>query len=239
MNAVDLACGTGRWTRQLASWGVAVTGYDYSDEALRQAEAAGPRDGLSYAIWDIVADPIPPRLVPGTFDLVTCRHGLPYLEPGRLLTDVGRWLKPDGVFFALLRVGEAPGSSSTQRWQVHNREVADEALFHLGLSEAAFSTIGAGWARREVHHLGRGLRTILLSGYGSPPDPAPALGNYRASAGFGATRPQTAPCTRPTTRSQGQATTHANRTDGTAALNMPQESARARGGKHAGCRSSR
>ncbi|WP_405949982.1 methyltransferase domain-containing protein [Streptomyces prunicolor] len=35
MTAVDLACGTGGWTRQLASWGITVTGYDFSDEALR------------------------------------------------------------------------------------------------------------------------------------------------------------------------------------------------------------
>ncbi|MEV8386404.1 class I SAM-dependent methyltransferase [Streptomyces chartreusis] len=92
-SAVDLACGTGHWTRQLAAWGMTVTGYDFCDEALRRAEAAGSCPRLSYRLWDIVADPIPPSLVPGQLDVVTCRHGLPYLEPGQLQTDVGRWYR--------------------------------------------------------------------------------------------------------------------------------------------------
>jgi SAM-dependent methyltransferase len=70
MMAADLACGTGQWTRQLAAWGLNVTGYNFSPAALRQATAAGLSDGLSYVQWDVNAEPIPHRLKPGSLDLV-------------------------------------------------------------------------------------------------------------------------------------------------------------------------
>ncbi|MBK3564469.1 bifunctional 2-polyprenyl-6-hydroxyphenol methylase/3-demethylubiquinol 3-O-methyltransferase UbiG [Streptomyces sp. MBT62] len=192
MIAVDLACGTGQWTRQLASLDMTVTGYDYSDEALRQTEVAGPREGLSYALWDIVADPIPRHLVPMAFDLITCRDGLPYLEPGRLLTDVGRWLKPDGIFYALVRVGQAHACSNPTGCQGRDGETADESLFRREISEAHLGHIGAGWTRREVHRLGRRHRAILLSGYGGPQSQEPAAGEPRIPTGVDAARPMAA-----------------------------------------------
>jgi SAM-dependent methyltransferase len=184
MTAVDLACGTGHWTRQLASWGITVTGYDFSDESLRQAEAAAPHEGLSYALWDIVADPIPGHLMPGSLDVVTCRYGLPYLEPGRLLTDVGRWLKPDGVFCALVHVTADTDRNDTTERKAHDGDPADPAPFGLGLTEAQLSDIGADWARREVHHLDHGHRTIVLSGYGSPPPQQPPPVNSTVPTGL-------------------------------------------------------
>ncbi|MCZ4603507.1 class I SAM-dependent methyltransferase [Streptomyces sp. Lzd4kr] len=154
--AVDLACGTGHWTRQLAAWGMTVTGYDFSEEALRQAEAAGSCARVSYRLWDIVADPIPQALVPGQLGVVTCRNALPYLEPRRLLTDVGRWLKPSGVFYAVVQVEATaePGASTP---------------FGLRLQEKHLGEVGAGWARREVHPLGPDGRAIVLHGYGLAP----------------------------------------------------------------------
>ncbi|WP_078532783.1 class I SAM-dependent methyltransferase [Streptomyces hokutonensis] len=183
MTAIDLACGTGQWTRQLASWGLAVTGYDFSDEALRRAERAAPLKGLSYALWDIVADPIPGHLAPGSVDIVTCRYGLPYLEPGRLLTDVGRWLKPGGMFYALVHVTADADRADASEWRAHASSPADRTPFDLGLTEAHLRDIGAGWARREVHHLDRRLRTIVLSGYDSPPPQHPPPVNSSVPAG--------------------------------------------------------
>ncbi|MFG3094107.1 class I SAM-dependent methyltransferase [Streptomyces sp. NPDC048202] len=151
MRGVDLACGTGQWTRQLAAWGIRVTGYDFSTEALRQARAAGTRGGLSYRRCDLVADAIPYELAPHSLDIVTCRHALAYLEPARLLTDVGRWLKPSGVFFAVLRVSE--------------REERPDG-FHRALTERQFAGLGTGWQRCEVRQLDRERRAIALSGYG-------------------------------------------------------------------------
>ncbi|MGW3312047.1 class I SAM-dependent methyltransferase [Streptomyces sp. NPDC001073] len=181
MIAVDLACGTGEWTRQLATWGATVTGYDFSDEALRQARAAAPCDSLSYACWDIVADPIPRHLAPGSLDVVTCRYGLPFLEPGRLLTDVGRWLKPDGVFYALVHVSAEAGHDVHER-RVRGTDASDPASFDPGLEEGELSTIGVGWTRHEVHPLGAGDCTIVLSGYDRLPlPPAPNVASRTPS----------------------------------------------------------
>ncbi|MGI5414197.1 class I SAM-dependent methyltransferase [Streptomyces chartreusis] len=166
--AVDLACGNGHWTRQLAAWGMTVTGYDFSDEALRRAEAAGSCARLSYRLWDIVADPIPPSLVPGQLDVVTCRHGLPYLEPGRLLTDVGRWLKPSGIFYAVVQVEPAAEPGSAQRHAPGSRP-SPSTPFDLRLQEEHLREVGAGWAKREVHQLGLSRRAIMLHGYGLDP----------------------------------------------------------------------
>ncbi|GGX56267.1 class I SAM-dependent methyltransferase [Streptomyces chartreusis] len=166
--AVDLACGNGHWTRQLAAWGMTVTGYDFSDEALRRAEAAGSCARLSYRLWDIVADPIPPSLVPGQLDVVTCRHGLPYLEPGRLLTDVGRWLKPSGIFYAVVQVEPAAEPGSAQRHAPGSRP-SPSTPFDLRLQEEHLREVGAGWAKREVHQLGLSRRAIVLHGYGLDP----------------------------------------------------------------------
>ncbi|MFJ8142689.1 class I SAM-dependent methyltransferase [Streptomyces sp. NPDC096013] len=197
MTAVDLACGTGRWTRRLASWGITVTGYDFSDEALRQAQAAAPCDSLSYALWDIVADPIPRDLAPGSLDVVTCRYGLPFLEPGRLLTDVGRWLKPDGVFYALVRVS-AGADRDVSEQRVRGEAAVDPASFDVVLDEVELSTIGAGWTRNEVHPLGRDGCTIVLGGYDGPALPPAPTADSRARSAIRRSRvPGDGTCTRP------------------------------------------
>lgn len=135
-----------------------MTGYDYCDEALRQAGAI-PRNGLSYALWDIVGDPIPPDLQPGSVDVVTCRYALQYLEPARLLTDVGRWLKPDGAVYALVRLDPDDVRRDADA-------AADRAPLRRGFTEKQLSVLGAGWARRQVHRLSRWRHTIVLRGYG-------------------------------------------------------------------------
>ncbi|ALV39353.1 class I SAM-dependent methyltransferase [Streptomyces sp. CdTB01] len=163
MTAADLACGSGQWTRQLAAWGLQVTGYDYCDEALRQARAAGAGSGLAYAQWDITADPIPPSLKPDSLDVVTCRYALPYLEYARLLTDVGRWLKPAGVFYALIRVvaeDDPSGASGS------TGERPDPlGPFHRALSRKQVGALGTGWASRTTYQLSRRSCALVLRDY--------------------------------------------------------------------------
>ncbi|MFH8698843.1 class I SAM-dependent methyltransferase [Streptomyces chartreusis] len=166
--SVDVASGTGRWKRQLASRGMTVTGYDVSDEALRQAETAGSCARVSYRLWDIVADPIPQALVPGQLDVVTCQNGLPYLEQGGLLTDVGRWRKPSGAFYAVLHVKAAAELGSSQSHAPGSRSSASTP-FYLRLQEKHVSEVGVGWVRREVHPLSSDRRAIVLRGYGLAP----------------------------------------------------------------------
>jgi SAM-dependent methyltransferase len=153
MSAVDLACGNGQWTRHLAAWGLNATGLDFSAEALRQATAAGVAT-LTYAHWDIDGDPIHHSLQPGSADLVTCRYALPYLQYERLLTDIGRWLRPSGTFYALVYVDQ-PGESRKP----------DTDPFHRGLTEQELQTLSSGWAFRRTYSPSRRQRAVVLRGY--------------------------------------------------------------------------
>ncbi|MER8009704.1 class I SAM-dependent methyltransferase [Streptomyces sp. NPDC094149] len=181
MTAVDLACGTGQWTRRLAALGLIVTGFDSCDEDLAKAQAAGPYPGLSYIRWDIVADPIPGELAPAQFDLVTCRYGLPSLEPGRILTDVGRWLKPEGIFYALVRVDAAHGPAGGHTQTHPGDQLAEVSSFPKDVSDEYVRHLGVGWAYRTVHELGLHRRVIVLSEYGVDAEkcPSPQAGRTR------------------------------------------------------------
>ncbi|GGX58581.1 class I SAM-dependent methyltransferase [Streptomyces chartreusis] len=169
MTAVDLACGNGKWTRQLAAWGVRVSGYDFSAEALRQAESTSRRDVPSYARWDIDAEPIPPDLKPDSLDLVTCRHALPFLEHARVLTDVGRWLTPSGTFYALVRVTDDQGSDEPPAGGSGAAQ-NDTGLkpFQRGFTKAQFAGLGTGWAHRTTYRLSTRTAALVLRGYGNP-----------------------------------------------------------------------
>ncbi|MCX5063728.1 class I SAM-dependent methyltransferase [Streptomyces sp. NBC_00201] len=189
MRAVDLGCGSGQWTRQLAAWGVSVRGYDFSAEALRQATAAGLRGGLSYDRWDINAEAIPPELKPGCLDLITCRYALPYLDFGRLLTDVGRWLKPTGTFYALVRVLPAPPGTDGKFTDEAGPDSAVEA-FRRGLTAPQLATIGSGWAHHKRHQLSPQRQVIVLRGYDdTTPDRSLGHGGVLQTPGAGGDAP--------------------------------------------------
>ncbi|MGI5380724.1 class I SAM-dependent methyltransferase [Streptomyces sp. CA-251387] len=189
MTAADLGCGTGQWTRQLAAWGLNVTGYDFSAEALRQAAAAGLSDGLSYVQWDVNAEPIPQSLQPGSLDLVTCRYVFPYLEHGRLLTDVGRWLKPTGALYALVRVRPDPQGPDEEPTDAAGRDTSLD-VFHRGLTEAQLRAFGAGWAHHEMHRLSPQRCAIVLRGYGTTaPEPQDRGRRGRQTPGAGGDAP--------------------------------------------------
>ncbi len=54
MVAVDIGCGTGGWSRALASLGLSVTGYDFSDVAVAEATSlSSGHDNLRFAEWDV------------------------------------------------------------------------------------------------------------------------------------------------------------------------------------------
>ncbi|MEU0036121.1 class I SAM-dependent methyltransferase [Streptomyces sp. NPDC006333] len=96
MLALDAGCGTGHFTRHLATTGLGVLGMDASPTALALARRQGSGPHLHYAQHDFNAGPIPPSLQPGTFDLIICRNTLPYLNRHRFLVDAARWLTPTG-----------------------------------------------------------------------------------------------------------------------------------------------
>ncbi|MBL1115274.1 class I SAM-dependent methyltransferase [Streptomyces sp. 110] len=148
MKAADIGCGTVRWTRQLAHWGVQVTGYDHSREAIRQARQAAP--DLRYEVWDVDRD-IPRSLTPGSVDLITCRLAIAYPGRGRFMVDAARWLAPGVMFYA-----------PTPPY----RDRVPAGGFHRGLTEDEIEGLAVGWSSRITYRLGKRARAIVLSGYG-------------------------------------------------------------------------
>jgi demethylmenaquinone methyltransferase / 2-methoxy-6-polyprenyl-1,4-benzoquinol methylase len=91
--AVDVACGTGALTRELAAAapGAFVLGVDFSQEMVRHAPQALPR--TAYVVGDALRLPLRDEAV----DVVTIAFGLRNLpEPGQGLLEFRRVLRPGG-----------------------------------------------------------------------------------------------------------------------------------------------
>ncbi|MGV2917207.1 class I SAM-dependent methyltransferase [Streptomyces alfalfae] len=150
MSAVDLGCGTGQWASQMFRWGMQVTGYDFSGEALRQARRGGTHPRLSYAHWDINTGRPPRALQPQSVDLVTCRRTVAYLHLPRFLATITWMLKPQGVLY-LLTSQHSPGRGPMDR----------------GLTEAQLGQLMAGWRSCLTREFSRSSRAVLLRGHDS------------------------------------------------------------------------
>ncbi|GGV69896.1 hypothetical protein GCM10010277_80390 [Streptomyces longisporoflavus] len=148
-SAVDLACGTGHWARQLAAWGMSVRRYDYAGEAIRQAACRSTGSDTRFETLDLDRQPVP-GIRPGSVDLVTCRFAVAYLDWARLMVDVGSWLSWSGVFFVLTRIDE-PGAL------VHEH--------HRGVSRQQLDQLADGWAHHQIHRVGRRVSALVLRRY--------------------------------------------------------------------------
>ncbi len=144
MRAVDVGCGRGRMAAHLASWGLDVTGYDFSTVAVEDAQASHLAfgDQLSFRQHDFNADAIPPELAPGSVDIMVCRHSFEFLEQARFVNDVRRWLTPKGALHITTHLAERMPPTAE----------------HQGLSEKRIEVLGKGW---------RSLTTYGLDGRGS------------------------------------------------------------------------
>jgi 2-polyprenyl-3-methyl-5-hydroxy-6-metoxy-1,4-benzoquinol methylase len=117
LHLLELACGQGRVTRELARRGARVTGVDISAAMLEGAKEAETRQPLG--IKYVQADVTDPGVLDGqVFDAVACNHGLADVDDlDGLLATVIRVLAPGGWFvFSLLHPcfpgwdGDAPSS---------------------------------------------------------------------------------------------------------------------------------
>jgi 2-polyprenyl-3-methyl-5-hydroxy-6-metoxy-1,4-benzoquinol methylase len=117
--AVDLGCGTGVVTMELARRGFRVIGVDHSPEMLERARekvaAAGMSDRVELRREDLMRAELPL----GEADVVTCQgvlHHLPDMRP--CVEAIARTLRPDGSFYIsepcreLTPVGRAIGASA-------------------------------------------------------------------------------------------------------------------------------
>lgn len=101
-SALDLGCGTGTLTRQLASFCDRVLGVDFAPAAVETARRTTDDARVSYAVADIRE-----MREAGAYDLIVCSEVLYYLQPPELEDVIGRLaraLVPGGV---LALVGRA------------------------------------------------------------------------------------------------------------------------------------
>ncbi|MGC5403918.1 class I SAM-dependent methyltransferase [Streptomyces sp. DT225] len=152
MSAVDLGCGTGKWTRQLAAWGLDTIGLDFSQVALEQARAAVSR--ARYELWDIDNEATSDLLLPGSIDIVSCRLSFSCFDQSRLLPNVRRWMAPRGRLYILTDVTDQ-----------HDGKLPP---YECGMSEEEIASLGSeGWHMRDVFRLNR-RAGIVLQPSGSP-----------------------------------------------------------------------
>ncbi|GHG12837.1 class I SAM-dependent methyltransferase [Streptomyces filamentosus] len=152
MRAVDLGCGTGKWTRQLAAWGLDTIGLDFSQVALEQARAAVSH--ARYELWDIDSNATPGLLLPGSIDIVSCRLSFSFFDRSRLLPNARRWLTPRGQLYILTNVTDPHAGNLSP--------------FECGMSEEEIGSLGSdGWHVRDVFRFNRRVG-IVLQPSGSP-----------------------------------------------------------------------
>ena len=103
LRVLDLACGQGRVSRELARRGATVVGIDISDALLRRARAAERTEplGVTYVRADATSPDALPNLM---FDGVVCNFGLSDIDDlDAALTTVDRVLVDDGwLAFSIL-----------------------------------------------------------------------------------------------------------------------------------------
>jgi 2-polyprenyl-6-hydroxyphenyl methylase/3-demethylubiquinone-9 3-methyltransferase len=97
LRALDVGCGGGYLTEELARLGFRVTGVDSAPESVAVAQAHGKQGGLELEYRIARAEALP--FADGSFDLVTCCDVLEHVDDlGRVIVEAGRVLKPGGLF---------------------------------------------------------------------------------------------------------------------------------------------
>ena len=119
LRVLDLACGQGRVSRELARRGGSVVGVDIAVRLLDRARAAEEREPLG--VEYIEADATSPDALAGeSFDAVACHFGLSDIDEldGALAT-VARVLRPGGSFvFSILHpCFPGSGDDAPSSWQ--------------------------------------------------------------------------------------------------------------------------
>lgn len=153
LRVLDVACGHGRTSRELARRGAGVVGTDISGKLLEMAQAAEREIplGIRYVHADITA---PMLLENAAFDAVTCNFGLSDIdELDPAIAAVSHALRPGGRFvFSILHPCFAGGKDISASWPATGRYY-DEGHWTAGEARSEL--------RRQVGASHRMLSTYL------------------------------------------------------------------------------
>ena len=119
-DVVDIGSGTGLSTRWAATWARSVVGIEPNDDMRGQAEARGTA-GVTYRRGHSAST----GLDDGCGDVVLAVQAMHWLEPTSTLAEVGRLLRPGGVF-AVVDADWPPiaGSAAAEHaWKVLHRRI--------------------------------------------------------------------------------------------------------------------
>lgn len=153
LQVLDVACGHGRITRELARRGADVVGIDVSEKLITKAQEAEQNEplGIRYIHADVTA---PNVLDDAAFDAATCSFGLSDIDDlDRAIAVVSDALRPGGRFvFSILHPCFAGGKDISGSWPTTGRYY-DEGRW---MAQGALSTL-----RRRVGANHRMLSTYL------------------------------------------------------------------------------
>src|SRR5437773_2467143 len=115
---LDLASGEGYGSKILAAAASSVAGVDIDETAVRHATEKYGSDTIQFLSGSITAIPIRDD---HSFDVIVCFEAIEHIEDQeKLLTEVKRLLKPDGLFIV-----------STPNKAIYHDESPEENPFHL------------------------------------------------------------------------------------------------------------
>lgn len=124
MDVLELACGTGILSVQLAGNVKMLEATDFSEEMIKQAKQKCHSSRLHFSVQDATALPYAPE----TFDAVIISNALHIMpEPEKALAEIRRVLKPGGILIA--PTFTAAGSLSG-RMRIRLMELSGFKAFH-------------------------------------------------------------------------------------------------------------
>jgi len=130
MVALELACGTGILSVQLAGSVKLLEATDFSEEMIRQAKQKCHSTRLHFSVQDAAALPYAPE----TFDAVIISNALHIMpSPEKALAEIRRVLKPDGI---LLAPTFTAAGSLLGRLKIRVMELSGFRVFHKWTPQA-------------------------------------------------------------------------------------------------------
>lgn len=136
MVVLELACGTGILSVQLAGSVKLLEATDFSEEMVKQAKRKCHSTRLHFSVQDATALPYAPR----TFDAVIISNALHIMpSPEKALAEIRRVLKPDGILIAPTFTA---AGSLFGRMKIRIMELSGFKVFHKWTPQGFLSFLG-------------------------------------------------------------------------------------------------
>lgn len=173
ISVLDVACGHGRFSRELARRGAQVTGVDLSAALLEKAHALEECEPLSirYLQADVTAArPLPPD---ATFDAASCSFGLSDIDDlDGALDTVSLVLRPGGRFvFSLLHPCFGGGGPVSGSWPSDGTYYDEGWWLPEGRASSLRRQVGANHRTLSTYLNGLAAHGLRLDTVAEPPPP--------------------------------------------------------------------